>query len=315
MKQRRSGLGPKSLALLEQVKAVTDELRSFWPLTLRQLFYQLVSRLVIENSLGNYKALSELLTKARLAGLVPWEALEDRSRTMHTGGGWEDRRRFVGAQLDQFLKYYSRDLQQGQPAALEVWIEKDALSRIVSEVAGDYCVTVVVAKGFSSVSFVHECRQRIEEQAKMNKPTKILYFGDLDPSGWEMLPAMLQTLQVEMGLGDRVQGIRCALTPAQAVDRFRLPRSIDAIKAKDTRTPKYQAMLRAAGYPADLAVELDALSPAILQGLVREAIEGQLDKPAFERQKQLEQEDLAALERLRADVIGLIKERFPAGPR
>jgi len=303
--QKRRGIGPKRRELLEHVQLVLNELRSFWPLTLRQLYYQLVSRGIIENSLGEYKQLSDLLAKARLGGLVPWEALEDRARTILRPGGYANQQEYIKAELAGFLSYYRRDLAQSQPHALELWIEKDALSQIVYNVAWSYRIPVVVARGFSSVSYLHECRSRVERNAKVGKRTKILYFGDLDPSGWEMLPAMLRTLQVEMGLGDLVEGIRCALLPSQ-VEQYQLPRSIDAMKESDPRTPKFKAMLRQQGYPDDLAVELDALPPALLQGLVQQAIEANLDMALFEEERRLQDVERAHLGELRSKVRAML---------
>jgi hypothetical protein len=303
--QKRRGIGPKRRELLEHVQLVLNELRSFWPLTLRQLYYQLVSRGIIENSLGEYKQLSDLLAKARLAGLVPWAALEDRARTILRPSCCANKQEYIKAELARFLSYYRRDLAQSQPHALELWIEKDALSQIVYNVAWSYRIPVVVARGFSSVSYLHECRSRVERNAELGKRTKILYFGDLDPSGWEMLPAMLRTLQVEMGLGDLVEGIRCALLPSQ-VEQYQLPRSIDAMKESDPRTPKFKAMLRQQGYPDDLAVELDALPPALLQGLVQQAIEANLDMALFEEERRLQDVEHAHLGELRSKVRAML---------
>ena len=196
---------------------------------------------------------------------------------------------------------YRRDLLQSQDVALEAWIEKDALSRVCHQVAFDYCVPVIVAKGFSSMSYKHEFRNRIERNAAAGKQTIALYFGDLDPSGWEMLPAMLRTLQVEMGLGDQIRGQRCALLPEQ-VGQYDLPHSIDAIKESDPRTPKYRQRF------GDLAVELDALPPPTLQSLVRAAIEGQLDMSAFQHERAIEAGEREELSALRRRVQGLLQE-------
>jgi hypothetical protein len=303
--QKRRGIGPKRRELLGHVQLVLRELSSFWPLTLRQLYYQLVSRGIIENSLGEYKQLSDLLAKARLAGLVPWAALEDRARTILRPSGYANQQEYIKVELARFLSYYRRDLAQSQPHALELWVEKDALSQIVYNVAWSYRIPVVVARGFSSVSYLHECRSRVEHNAKLGKRTKLLYFGDLDPSGWEMLPAMLRTLQVDMGLGDLVEGIRCALLPSQ-VEHYQLPRSIDAMKQSDPRTPKFKAMLRQQGYPDDLAVELDALPPALLQGLVQQAIEANLDMALFEQERRLQDVEHSQLGTLRSKVRAML---------
>lgn len=179
-------------------------------------------------------------------------------------------------ELNKFLYGYRRDLLQEQPARLEVWLEKDALSRIVHDVAIAYCVPVIAARGFSSTTFKNECRKRILRNAQRGQRTIILYFGDLDSSGWEMLPAMMRTFRERMDLSeDWLVGYRCALNLEQ-VEQYQLPRSIDAIKEKDSRTPKYRQLF------GDLAVELDALRPDLLAGLVRQAIERHLDLSQFQ---------------------------------
>lgn len=269
-----------SLAYLERAKQVMADLSDYWPLTLRQIYYQLVGALVIENNIGEYKKLSDTLADARIDGLIEWEAMEDRSRTLLDSTGWTDKTIFTEAHLENFLSGYNRDLLQSQDCAIEAWVEKDALAHIIHGVAAPYCVSVIVAKGFSSVTFKDQCRNRIVANARAGRRTLILYFGDLDPSGWSMLPAMMKTLQEHMRLKDVVSAERCALLPEQVFE-YSLPRSIDAMKEKDSRTPKYRAMLREAGYPDDLAVELDALPPRTLENLVRDSIERNLDLVRF----------------------------------
>lgn len=294
--RNRSSWTKKSLAFLEQVQEVLEELRGYWPLTLRQVYYRLVAGGVIENNRSEYQKLSRILTTARLDGEVPWDALEDRARTTLAAGGWGDSQAFVEDELGRFLDGYRRDLLQSQSLALELWVEKDALSRVCHRVAFGYCVPVIVARGFSSVSYLNECRKRVLRSLEQDKErTTILYFGDLDPSGWEMLPSMLTTLQDEMRLGERVQGIRCALTPEQ-VESHNLPRNPDALKASDSRARKYMEQF------GNLAVELDALPPATLEAIVRESIEQNLDLSQFQEEQEAEVPERERLESLRESV-------------
>lgn len=296
----RGGWSKAGVAYLDQVIEILDGLADYWPLTLRQVYYQLVASGAIQNNLGEYSKLSRILTKGRLDGYVSWDAMEDRTRVTLNSGGWTDQGHFMEDELDNFLTGYRRDLLQTQAAALEVWVEKDALSRVCHNVAYPYCVPVIVARGFSSITYVHECRKRVEANADEGKRTVILYFGDLDPSGWAMLPAMLETLQNEMALGDLVEGKRCALTVEQ-VGAYNLPRNPDALKATDTRAKKYIARF------GDLAVELDALPPATLESLVMGAIETNLDLSKFEAERQREERDRARIAAIRHKVKGLIE--------
>ncbi len=309
-KRQRGGWTSTSLDYIKRVQEVIEGLRDYWPLTLRQVYYQLVAAGDIENNLGQYKKLSRLLTKARLDDLVPWAALEDRVRSVLHSAGWADQAHFVEHELEDFLRGYRRDLLQSQALALELWIEKDALSRVCHRVALPYCVPVVVARGFSSVSYLHEARKRIERHAESGRNTLILYFGDLDPSGWEMLPAMLETLQDEMKLKRQVTGKRYALTPEQ-VYAYNLPRSIDAMKDADSRTPRYRAMLRSMGHPDDLAVELDALPPATLEALVAEAIEENLDLSQLRREQAQEAAEHGSILDLRSKIADFLDDEMP----
>lgn len=296
----------ETLEFLGEVKEVIDGLRQYWPLTLRQVYYQLVAAQKIDNNVNEYKKLSRLLSKARLNGRIAWSCIEDRARTRLGSGGWYNREEFKNAELRNFLSGFRRDLLQSQSTTLEVWVEKDALSRVVHDVAFDYCVPVVVARGYSSLSFVNDFKERVESNMHNGQNTKILYFGDLDPSGWNMLPAMLETLQDEMGLGSDVEGERFALTPTQ-VHQNQLPISIDAMKESDSRTPKYKNWLRNQGEDPTLAVELDALNPGLLQSIVRDAIEMNLDMDAFYHEKHQEADDEASLDDLREKVSEFVE--------
>lgn len=304
--RKRGGWSSAANDYVARVVDVLNQLSTYWPLTLRQVYYQLVARGAIANEKREYSKLSRLLTKARLDGLVPWDAIEDRVRATLGSGGWPCAGSFVQDQTGDFLDGYRRDLLQSQDVALELWVEKDALSRLCHQVAFEYCVPVIVARGFSSISYVHECRKRVEAQARAGRRTVILYFGDLDPSGWEMLPSMLLTLQQEMGLGELVVGQRRALLP-EHVEQFSLPHSPDAIKGGDTRARKYVEQF------GDLGVELDALPPATLQALVREAIESNLDLSRFEAERLRERAERDRLEILRHSTVEYVEDEIADG--
>lgn len=296
----------------------SGDYRAFWPLTLRQIYYGLVGALVIENVPKEYKRLGGIVVKGRLAGLLPWAAVKDNHREMHEAGGWDDADTFIQYHREDFLEGYTRKLAATQPIAFEVWIEKDALADVVKPVAHEFNLPIVVAKGYSSVSYVNELRDRVEEEASHDRPTKILYFGDLDPSGWNMLPMMFVTLHEEMGVDEETCTYeRCALNRDQ-VDKYRLPQSPDALKDDEWqarqralgRTNKKKGDPRAEAYKAEfgnLAVELDAFKPRQLQAVVREAILRNIDVDAFEIEKDQQEADLERIAKLRAKVEKALK--------
>jgi hypothetical protein len=284
---------------------VINGLADFWPLTLRQIYYQLVALLVLGNRLGEYKRLSRVLSDARIAGLVPWEAMEDRSRSTLESGGWSDVRSFVQEEVGRFCYGYRRDLMQGQEHRLEIWVEKDALASIVHRIAFEYCVRVVVARGFSSTSYVKQCADRINESLLSAKQsTRVLYFGDFDPSGWEMPEAMRRKLVDRMDVCPLSLVIeRCALLP-EHIREHELPEDPDAMKEGDSRTAKFLELFGAGVSP----VELDAIHPGTLQEIVRDAITRNLDMAEFARQQDVEES-----ERQKSELIAGQVREFVSG--
>lgn len=285
--------------LFADVEVAIARLEAYWPLTLRQIYYQLVAAEVLPNARSSYQKLSVLLAEARLAGKLEWRCMEDRSRSLLWAEGWRDCVHFAEDELDLVLTGYRRDLQQSQPVRLEMWVEKDALAHVVYRVAKPWCISVVVAKGWSSMTFKDLCRQRALADPR---PTRILYLGDLDPSGWQMLPSMMHCLQVEMRLGGKVDAERVALTPEQATE-MSLPYSFDALKPDDPNARNYVAELTRRGYPPDMAVELDAVPPETLEGLTEEAIRRNVDLSAFEDERRQAESELVRLAMWRREVL------------
>lgn len=292
------GRSSSTLALLNAALLVSEGLVDYWPLTLRQIYYRLVAGLVIANNIGQYQRLSRVLSAARIAGDFPEDAMEDRSRRLLRADGYADRAEFVGAEVEGFLAGYRRDLLQSQPVALEAWVEKDALSRIVYDVAAPYCVPTVVVRGQVSTSFLLKARDRVAAAADQGKNTVILYFGDLDPSGWRIPLAAERTLRED--LRAPVELVRCALNPAQ-VEKYGLPNDPHAQKEKDPNRPAFRKMY------GDLSVELDALEPAILEELVVRAIRERLDLDALEQELVAQERDRSALAGMRLQVQEFIR--------
>ena len=298
-----AGWNSGTVVYLERVHETLESMRDYWPLTLRQLYYRLVGAEIIQNNPSEYKKLSRVLTKARLQKLIEPQAIEDRSRSMVQWRVYPDADHFVAESKDEFLTGYGRDLLQTQPVAWEVWVEKDALVNMCRRVAVKYGLPVVVAKGYSSISFLFELSARIRSEWSQNgRPLGIIYLGDFDPSGMNMLPAMEHTLREEMGIPDgSLQTVRCALN-VEHVAMYKLPHSPDAVKRGDTRTKEFIRQYGA------MAVELDALEPGTLMGLLDDCITENLDLAKFNEQVALHDEDVACLEELRQRALQAIDE-------
>jgi uncharacterized protein YlbG (UPF0298 family) len=274
----------------DRVMETVNELREYWPLTLRQIYYRLVAAGHIENTRSKYNDLSVLIKQMRLDDWLPWEVLEDRGRRVSDKRGWEDHREFLEAHIDWFLEDYERCYVQTQERYVELWCEKDALSQVFERVAYPYCIRAVTCRGYQSITFLDAFRRRAQAAMERGQHPVILYLGDLDPSGVQMLEATRQTLEDEMNLWG-IEYHRVALTPEQ-VALFNLPYDPTAVKTTDKR---YKSYVRRFG---DIAVELDALHPKTHREMAVEAIESQFDMHLFREEMEvenMERERLAAL--------------------
>jgi len=296
MARRQFKWTEKQFDKLNKVEVVLEELKDYKPLTLRQIYYQLVGKGYIENNKSQYTMLSGLLKWARIDGYISWNDIEDRVRVFHNGAGWNDGKDFIEDELKRFLVGYRRDMLQTQERYIEVWIEKDALSSIFRRVAFPYCVSTVVCRGFSSVSFLNDFKNRLDYYPDKNPV--MLYFGDFDPSGVEMLESIEITLKDELGASG-IEFKRIALT-REDIYKNKLPHSPDALKRTDTRAKKH---LEAYG---ELAVELDALRPDVLEQKIKDGIEAELDIGAFNNEVERSNDELERLDLLKNEVVSFV---------
>jgi hypothetical protein len=277
---------------------VVNGLKEFWPLTLRQVYYQLVSRGLIENRVSDYNMLSKLVKWMRIDERLPWSCLEDRVRSVSEKRGFENIGEFITEELEYMFQGYSRCRVQGQGKYLEIWVEKDALSRLFQDVAWPYCLRCVVCRGYQSISFLADFYKRAVRAIELGQSPIIHYYGDLDASGVQMLEATQETLEEEMGLAG-VTFRRCGLLP-EHIERYNLPNDPQAVKKKDTR---YKAYAKQYG---DVAVELDSVPPKILQFLIRKNIEAELDMSRFQTEKVREAQDMEEIAAFREEAVSAV---------
>jgi hypothetical protein len=250
----------------EIVEAALDIFQQYdTSITLRQLYYRLVSRLLIPNTINSYKRLSRIMVKAREEGDVPINCLEDRSRRVLGRGdvGYESAEEYLKKKistLQDSWKSFTMPMWDEQPRNVMICLEKDALSRIVSREANRFSVRTFPTRGYPSFSYVQEMSRYITNQLG-GKPTVVLYFGDFDPSGIDIERDLSERLEKYGAKDFKVQ--RIALT-ADQIKRYRLPPM--PVKMSDARADSF---LEEHG---DRAVELDALDPNLLQTTVRKAV-------------------------------------------
>ncbi len=193
-------LNKKNKELLETINEIIEEYSmEGYKLTLRQLFYQLVSRDIIPNEQKEYAKLSRLLTEGRMAGFVDWSAIEDRNRVPYIPYSVDD----IEDAIEDTINQYRLDRQEGQNNHVELWVEKDALSGVLKRITQKYHIKLVVNKGYSSTSAMYDAYKRFSEKIEDNKKVIILYLGDHDPSGLDMIRDIHQRT-CEFLIGDSI---------------------------------------------------------------------------------------------------------------
>lgn len=265
----------KSLDLIELVNSVIDEYAAQgYELTLRQVYYQLVARGYIPNNERSYKNLGNLINDGRLAGLIDWYAIVDRTRNIKRNAHWEDPQSVI-----ESAKYsYMLDRWQHQPNYVEVWVEKDALIGIVSQICRKLDVPHFSCRGYTSQSEMWAAAQRFINQDHRESRT-IIHLGDHDPSGIDMTRDIRERLAL---FGADVDVKRVALTMEQ-IERFSPPPN-----------PTKLTDARASGYISEYGHEcweLDALEPKIITSLIRNEVTALMDSDLFDEVERKEQTD------------------------
>ena len=255
----------------ERIDLVNDILEEYrlqgFDLSLRQLYYQLVVRDYIENSNKSYKRLGSLVNNARLAGLVDWGMIVDRSRNSVINSHWDNPGQIVRAAADSFQV----DKWEDQPNHLEVMVEKDALSGVLWPVCQEHDIHFTANKGYPSASILYRMSKRLLDKADEGKFIYILHLGDHDPSGIDMTRDLRDRLELFCGLAVDIK--RLALNMDQ-VDKYQPPEN--PTKLSDTRSQKYISIY---GYSS---WELDALEPRVLSDLINGFVEDHKDQSVWQ---------------------------------
>ncbi len=294
-----------TLEFLAAVKKVIAENEEYWPLTDRRVHYLLLndpplrhdkkpdSRYV--NDKASYKAVTNLLLRARLTGDISWQAIEDSTRPIQLGGGFATFDQFVAQETESFLTGYSRNLMQGQPHHIEIMLEKNALRTVIESVAREYCIPVTTGRGFSSLTPRYDLFKRFRQSGKSR--LVLLMLTDFDPDGEEIAASFARSLRDDFGLMN-IHAVKVALT-AEDVRDHNLPSDMDAKES----SPNYEKFIARHGTKV---VELDAAPVKLLQAKLREAIDSVIDIAEFNAQIDLEKDDSAHIEAHRRVVFDAI---------
>lgn len=271
---RKSVLIPTALEILREYSS---------RITIRQLFYRLVSQGIIKNSENCYNTLIQQMITARRDGRIPFGAFEDRTRHSREGElpnlAWdkaedifknsvevyENAEEIALRQMKNAYSSFDLPFWYNQPYYVEVWLEKEALANLFEPITQKYQVTCVPCKGYPSLSLLYDCSKRLRT-VPSNREIRILYFGDYDMRGLNIQQNIEKNFLNDFGI--EIEVIRYALTKEQ-IESYQLPPN----PAKSTDTMA-RGWIETHG---NVAWELDALEPHILENLVENAIKQQID--------------------------------------
>ena len=246
-----------------------------YELTLRQLYYQFVARDLIPNTEKSYKRIGSIVSDARMAGLISWKAITDRTRNLQGNSHWSNPSDIIRASASSF----KLDLWETQPYRVECWVEKDALIGVVGRICQQWDVPYFACRGYTSQSEMWAAGQRLKRYADKGQTPYILHLGDHDPSGIDMSRDVVDRL--ELFMGDDIDFQRLALNYAQ-IETYNPPPN--PAKTTDSRAGSYISQF------GNESWELDALEPSIISSLIETAVTAVVDNEKWEQRKQLQED-------------------------
>lgn len=273
-------LSPGSLSVVDQAnKIISEYAAQGFDLTLRQLYYQFVSRGLISNTQRDYKRLGSIVADGRMTGLIDWDSLVDRTRNVQGRSHWDSPADIIQSAAENFHV----DLWENQKYRPEVWIEKDALLGVIEDVCTTYDVSYFSCRGYTSLSEMWRAAQRLRGYNAGNQTPVIIHLGDHDPSGIDMSRDIEDRLLV---FGAQFKFIRIALNMDQ-VNKYNPPPN--PAKLTDSRATTYINK-----YGPD-SWELDALEPKAMEKLIKKAICKHRDPKAWAVRAGIEKDGQDAL--------------------
>jgi hypothetical protein len=264
-------------ALDNALREIVDQFR---PVTVRQVFYQAVNRILVPKSeTKGYRVVQRRLVTLRASGVVPHGDIVDGTRYVHGHRRYHD--------LGEFTTYaaglYRKDYWSTSEVNVEVWLEKDALKGVLIPTVVNECgLGLHVTRGFASITYLQEAAEDIERDGR---PTYVYVLTDFDPSGVSIAEKVEEELTARAPYAEIVVE-RLAVDREQIV-RWNLPTR--PTKASDTRAAKFRQV-----YGTD-SVELDAIPPNELRNLVRNAIDSHMEPWRLTQFRMVEREERETL--------------------
>lgn len=266
---------PATLELINTMNEIVDDYTAQgYMLTVRQLYYQLVARAIIENTERSYKRVTGIVNDAKLAGMMDWSAIEDRTRAFIRRSAWSSPESILRSCAQSF----HMDMWEGQPERVFVIVEKEALAGVLESACHDFDAPLLAARGYPSGTVLREFAVTdIAAALQDDQKVTIIHLGDHDPSGIDMTRDLRERVELFAEASRlELELVRIALTMDQIEDQRPPP---NPAKTTDARFKGYRRR-----YGED-SWELDALQPSYLDELVRNAIDEHVDLDLWTERK------------------------------
>lgn len=269
------------MEVLEWVEGILEEYKGY-KLTVRQLYYQIVAKDLIKNNQRSYDRIVNIVGDARLAGVLPWTAFEDRGRSLRGHQTYKNAQEAFIESCDR----YKIDLWANQPYRPEVWVEKQALEGVIGEICSELRVDFFATKGYNSLSEQWAAGQRMSRYVQKGQTPIIFHLGDLDPSGWDMTRDNRERLSLFAGVPVTV--VRLGLNMDQVRQHEPPPNYVKVNAYGEYADSRAKAYVEE--FDTEQSWELDALSPRIIHDIIRENVMRLRDEELWD--ERMEEEDM-----------------------
>lgn len=257
-------------------EAIVAAVEADHPISLRGVYYRVVSAGAVEKTENGYRAVGRRLLVLRRNGTVPYGHITDGTRYVLRPTTWDD----AEHALDAIASSYRRTLWLDQPVSVQVFSEKDAITGVVHPVADRWHVPLGIVRGYASESFAYEVASSLHP----TKPTVVYQLGDHDPSGvnaWDVFCTRVHDFRPEVPVTFQ----RLAVTEDQIIAM--------GLPTRPTKTSDSRA-----GAFTGESVEVDAIPAPTLRGIVEDAITSHISEHLFDMNALVEQREREGLQAL-----------------
>jgi hypothetical protein len=290
-------------------QVVFHDRRDYWPLSVRGVHYALLNydflrntQLALKylNDRPSYDATSDLITRLREAGELPWRAFDDPTRPLKVFNAFTDAREFVRQETERLFAGYWRNLVQSQPNHVEVVCEKNTVYHMALRVTERYQIPTSSARGFNSIDGWYDLSGRYWASGKHR--LIVIVLSDYDPEGERIPHVCGKTMRDCFRIPETLLSVVKAGVTREQIERYGLP---TANFAKEDSDNYHWFVERNGG--DDTVWELEALEPEDMMNDLDAVLRGVIDVDLFNREVEAERTDAAYLEALRKKVAEALK--------